>query len=41
VVETSPDLKHWAPVSTNPPGPVEITVEATGERQFFRITPLK
>jgi FAD/FMN-containing dehydrogenase len=41
VVETSPDLRNWAPVSTNPPGPVEITVEATGEQRFFRIVPVK
>lgn len=41
VVETSPDLRNWSPVSTNPPGPVEITVDVTGDRRFYRIVPSK
>lgn len=41
VVETSPDLRNWSPISTNPPGPVEITVDPTGERSFYRIVPVR
>lgn len=41
VLETSPDLQLWSPVSTNPPGPVEIMVDAIGDRRFYRIVPTK
>lgn len=41
VVETSGDLKSWRPVSTNAPGPVEVTVDTAAERRFYRLVPLK
>jgi FAD/FMN-containing dehydrogenase len=41
VVETSPDMTTWQPVSTNAPGPVEITVDTSGSRRFYRMVPLR
>lgn len=41
VVETSPDMRTWQPISTNAPGPVEITVDTSGSRRFYRMVPLR
>jgi hypothetical protein len=41
VLEKSPDLNDWTPVSTNPPGPVDVSVQTMGKREFFRVVPQK
>jgi hypothetical protein len=42
VVESSTNLLHWLPVSTNSsaPGSVWITNSATGPARFYRARPL-
>ena len=39
VLEKSQDLRDWSPVSTNPPGPVDISAPTTSKREFFRVVP--
>ncbi|MBM3903249.1 MAG: tyrosinase family protein [Verrucomicrobia bacterium] len=41
VLEKSPDLRDWSPVSTNPPGPIDISVPTTAKGEFFRVVPQK
>lgn len=41
VLEKSPDLQNWSPVSTHPPGPVDVSVPTAAKREFFRVVPEK
>jgi len=41
ILERSPDLRDWSPVSTNPPGAVEISVPTSAKGEFFRVVPQK
>lgn len=41
VLEKSQDLRDWSPVSTNPPGPVDLSVPTSAKGEFFRVVPKK
>lgn len=41
VLEKSSNLREWSPVSTNPPGPVDISVPTSAKGEFFRVVPQK